>query len=266
MINSFGSLSINHLIQANKTDSFRCYKPFNLRTKFAVIKGISLLFLVLLMQTSFAQQKEVHVKWVEEEIILDGALDETAWQSTDAATDFWQYFPTDTLLSTSQTEIKMLFDKKYLYLGIKVYSQGDDYVVPSLKRDFSARANDNISMMFDTYRDGNNAFMFGTNPEGVQREALISGGGAERKDFRSTWDVKWQNVSKKYKGYYIAEIKIPLASFKFRDQETRWRFTAYRFDTQSNEWSTWGNTPQNQSLMSLAFMGNMIFERPLDKV
>ncbi|MDN3641821.1 DUF5916 domain-containing protein [Lutimonas halocynthiae] len=218
------------------------------------------------MQTSFAQQKEVHVKWVEEEIILDGALNETAWQSTDAATDFWQYFPTDTLLSTAQTEIKMLFDKKYLYVGIKVYSQGDDYVVPSLKRDFSARANDNISMMFDTYRDGNNAFMFGTNPEGVQREALISGGGAERKDFRSTWDVKWQNVSKKYKGYYIAEIKIPLASFKFRDQETRWRFTAYRFDTQSNEWSTWGNTPQNQSLMSLAFMGNMIFERPLDKV
>ena len=120
--------------------------------------------------------------------------------------------------------------------------------------------------MFDTYRDGNNAFMFGTNPEGVQREALISGGGNERKDFRSTWDVKWENVSKVYKGYYIAEMKIPLASFKFRDQETEWRFTSYRFDTQSNQWSTWANTPQNQIVMNLAFMGKMIFEKPLNKV
>jgi len=218
------------------------------------------------LHLSFAQQKEVTVKWIEEEIKLDGALDEGVWSSAQVATEFWQHFPTDTLLSSSQTEIKMLFDEKYLYVGIKVFMQGGDYVVPSLKRDYSARGNDNITMMFDTYRDGNNAFMFGTNPEGVQREALISGGGNERKDFRSTWDVKWENISKIYDGYYIAEMKIPLASFKFRDQETKWRFTSYRFDTQSNQWSTWANTPQNQIVMNLAFMGTMIFEKPLNKV
>ncbi len=229
-------------------------------------KGLLFTLIFMTISFSFAQQKEVHVKWVEEEISIDGLLDEDVWRTADVATDFWQYFPTDTLLSTSQTEIRMLFDEKFLYVGIKVYSLGDNYVVPSLKRDFSARANDNISMMFDTYRDGSNAFMFGTNPEGVQREALISGGGAGQRDFRSTWDVKWENVSKKYKGYYIAEIKIPLVSFKFRDQETKWRFTSYRFDTQSNESSTWGKTPQNQMISNLAFMGNMIFERPLNKV
>jgi len=222
--------------------------------------------MILLFQFSFAQQKEVTVKWIEEEIELDGALNEASWSTAEVATEFWQHFPTDTLLSSSQTEIKMLFDKKYLYVGIKVYLQGDDYVVPSLKRDFRARGNDNITMMFDTYRDGTNAFMFGTNPEGVQREALISGGGNSFKDFRSTWDVKWENISKVYDGYYIAEMKIPLASFKFRDQETQWRFTSYRFDTQSNQWSTWANTPQNQIVMNLAFMGLMTFEKPLDKV
>ncbi|MCP4883161.1 MAG: carbohydrate binding family 9 domain-containing protein [Flavobacteriales bacterium] len=211
-------------------------------------------------------QKEITVKWIEEEIELDGALNEASWSTAEVASEFWQHFPTDTLLSSSQTEIKMLFDKKYLYVGIKVYLQGDDYVVPSLKRDFRARGNDNITMMFDTYRDGTNAFMFGTNPEGVQREALISGGGNSFKDFRSTWDVKWENISKVYDGYYIAEMKIPLASFKFRDQETQWRFTSYRFDTQSNQWSTWANTPQNQIVMNLAFMGLMTFEKPLDKV
>ena len=112
------------------------------------------------LQFSFAQQKEITVKWIEEEMEIDGVLNELAWSSAEVATEFWQHFPTDTLLSSSQTEIQMLFDQKYLYVGIKVYLEGDDYVVPSLKRDFRATGNDNITLMFDTYRDGNNAFMF----------------------------------------------------------------------------------------------------------
>ena len=222
--------------------------------------------ILLLASAIYAQDKEVHVKWIDQEIELDGALNESVWSQVDPAKDFWQYFPTDTALSTSQTEIKMLYDAKYLYVGIIVFAKGDDYVVPSLRRDFSARGNDNISLLFDTYKDGSNAFFFGTNPEGVQREALISGGGAEFSDFRSTWDVKWQNASKVHKDHYIAEMKIPLSSFKFRDKETVWRFNSYRFDTQSNEWSSWANIPQNQHITNLAFMGLMIFEKPLDKV
>ena len=237
-----------------------------LRTIHAVMKGVVFLCLMLLMQTSFAQQKEIHVKWIEEEISLDGMLDEGVWQETEVSTDFWQYFPTDSLQSSSQTEIKMLYDSKYLYVGIKVIADGNDFIVPSLKRDFDARGNDNINLLFDTYKDGSNAFFFGSNSAGVQREALISGGGANYRDFIDTWDVKWENVSKIYAKYYISEMKIPLASFKFRDQETVWRFNSYRFDTQSNETSTWSRIPQNQTLTNLAFMGNMIFERPLNKV
>jgi hypothetical protein len=228
--------------------------------------SISLIIFFLFLGTLEAQKKEVHVKWIDQKITLDGELNEPAWISAEPATDFWQYFPTDTLLSTSQTEIKMLYDDKYLYVGIIVHSLGDDYIVPSLKRDFSARGNDNINLLFDTYNDGANAFFFGTNPEGVQREALISEGGSSYSNFKETWDVKWENASKVFENYYIAEIKIPLSSFKFRDKETVWRFNSYRFDTQSNQRSSWSRIPQNQNITNLAFMGDMIFEKPLDEV
>lgn len=226
----------------------------------------------LSLQFSIAQelldvkQKQIQVKWIAQEITVDGSLHEDVWSLADTATDYWQYFPTDSLLSESQTEIKMLYDDKYLYVGIKVYAKGNDFIVPSLKRDFDAGGNDNINLLFDTYKDGANAFFFGSNSEGVQREALISGGGANYADFRDTWDVKWENSSMIYKNYYISEMKIPLASFKFRDQETVWRFNSYRFDTQSNQISTWSRIPQNQTLTNLAFMGQMIFEKPLSKV
>ena len=35
-----------------------------------------LILLLLFCKATFAQQKEVHVKWIEEEISLDGNLDE----------------------------------------------------------------------------------------------------------------------------------------------------------------------------------------------
>lgn len=213
-----------------------------------------------------AQIKETHVKWIDQEIDLDGDLKESVWKEVEPANDFWQYFPTDTIKSAYQSEIRMLYDEKFLYVGIIMYSAGVDYVVPSLKRDFRAGGNDNITLVFDTFNDGNNAFVFGTNPAGVQREALISGGGSNDSDFKTSWDVKWENATKIYEGYYTVEIKIPMSSFKYKSSASKWRFNAYRFDTQSNETSSWMRIPQNQSIMNLAFMGDMIFERPLGKV
>ena len=90
----------------------------------------------------------------------------------------------------------MLFDDENLYVGIKVYASGKDYVTPSLRRDFRAGGNDNITLMFDTFNDGTNAFLFGSNPYGVLREMLLSGGGTDVRGFNGAWDVKWAGESK----------------------------------------------------------------------
>ena len=214
---------------------------------------------------AITQNKKVNVSYITEEIKLDAALNEASWYKKKPATDFWQYFPTDTLQAINQTEITMLFDDHNLYLGIKVYSSGNNYVIPSLKRDFRAGGSDNITLLIDTYNDGSNAFLFGTNPDGVMREALVSGGGKELRGFTSSWDTKWESVTKQYDDYYISEWAIPMSAFKYKEGETRWRFNSYMFDTQSNERTTWFQIPQNQYIFNLAFMGDMVFEKPLGK-
>ena len=211
----------------------------------------------------FAQTKEVMVKYISEPITLDAELTESAWNQATPASEFWQYFPTDSVQARNQTEIRFLFDDKTLYVGIKVYAIGNDYIVPSLKRDFRAGGSDNITLMFDTFNDGNNAFLFGSNPSGVRREALVSGGGRELRGFTTSWDTKWRGDTKQYDGYYICEWAIPLSAFKYKEGETRWRFNSYMFDTQDNERTTWINIPQNQFIFNLAYMGDMVFEKPL---
>jgi len=232
------------------------------------IKKYNIIILAFLILSGFnihAQNKEFHVKYIDKEIKIDGFFNEKIWNEVLPAKDFWQHFPADSVHSETQTEIKMLYDHKYLYVGIKVFSEGKDYIVPSLRRDFRARGNDNISLMFDTFNDGSNAFFFGTNPYGVEREALISGGGSGTNGFTTSWDTKWESKTKIFDSFYISEMKIPFSSFKFKEGETKWRFNSYRFDTQNNEWSTWMPIPQNQLIFNLAFMGDMIFEKPLGK-
>ena len=210
-------------------------------------------------------KKSVTVKYITEEIKLDAVLDEDAWSKAEPATNFFQYFPSDTVQAINQTEIRFLFDDKNLYVGIKVNAKGRDYIVPSLRRDFRAGGSDNVTLMFDTFNDGTNAFIFGSNPYGVRREILLSGGGNDLRGFVGAWDAKWYGESKIHDDHYILEWKIPLFSFKYREGETKWRFNSYQFDTQDNERNTWINIPQNQFIFNLAYMGDMIFEKPLGK-
>ncbi len=216
---------------------------------------------------SFAQTKpqSFTVKHISATIVSDGVLDEPIWETAESVSNFWQYFPIDSIPAKKQTEIKILYDDTNIYVGIKVETAGNNYVIQSLKRDFRAGGNDNITLLFDTFNDTNNAFLFGINPYGVRREGVISGGGFNRNGFSVSWDVKWKGESKIYDDYYTAELIIPLTSFKFEEGETKWRFNSYRFDTQSNENSTWVNIPQNQFIVNLAYMGDMIFEKPLPK-
>lgn len=229
------------------------------------MKKILSSFALILVFISYSQNKTVQVKFIDTPINLDGNLDETVWKDADSATDFWQYFPTDSLQATQQADIKLLYDDTNLYVGIKVNAPGDDFVVPSLRRDFRAGGSDNITLMFDTFNDGTNAFIFGTNPAGVQREILLSGGGNEISGFNTAWDTKWRSETIKHDNYYTIEWIIPFSAFKYREGETKWRLNSYHFDTQANERNTWINIPQNQPIFSLAYMGDMIFEKPLGK-
>lgn len=223
------------------------------------------LFFTLLTGHNLEAQHSITVKHIGEKIILDGKLDESVWQTADKADNFWQYFPTDSVKSRSHTEVRLLYDNYAIYIGIRAASVGGKFMVNSLRRDFSGAENDNVSLVFDTFSDGINAFMFSANPYGVQREALIADGGATREGFNFAWDIKWQVASAMHENFYVLEMAIPLSSLKFPEGSRKWRFQTYRWDLQINEQSAWVRVPQNQLLANLAFMGELIFEKPLGK-
>lgn len=221
--------------------------------------------LFLLMLTCWAlmfsfeqslQAQELSIKRATSPIKVDGVMEETAWTQATVTDRFHQYFPSDSIPAKAQTEVRLTYDDKYIYVIAKMHNLGPrKYVTPSLRRDFRGEANDVFTIVLDTYADRNNAFMFGVNPFGVQREGLIANGGAVIRfdTFSISWDSKWYSATKIYPNYWIAEMAIPLNSIRFKADNDQWLVNFYRFDSEYAEQSTWAPIPQNQLIINLAF-------------
>ena len=223
---------------------------------------LALLFPFLLL----SQEKEIFVPSFNGEIKIDGIGNESVWDIAKWTSDFWMWRPTDSLLAKKQTRFKIIRDNQNLYILVELSTNGTNFTTPSLKRDFSSYGQDYLHLLFDTFSDATNAFSFVTNPLGIKADGLISGG---NQDFRSnrnySWDTKWNVETKIKDNSYTAEFRIPFNSMFYDSKNSSWRFNIYRRNTQQNEHSIWVKTPQNQLIGNLAFMGKMVFEKPLKK-
>ena len=200
-------------------------------------------------------------------ITLDGILDEEIWTKEEGWNgNFMQYFPSDTSFSRLNTRMKIAFDDENLYIAAVMENLGPrKYVSTSLRRDFRGEQNDAIVFVLDTFNDQTNAFSFGINPYGVQREGLISNGGNRPDDFSLAWDNKWYSEAKIFENHWQAEMVIPLSTLRFNDGAQNWNLNAYRIDSEYGERSTWTPIPRNFSIISRAFSKKLIFEEPLKK-
>lgn len=222
------------------------------------------LALAAALQVLAQAPKRATVVYTDSAPVLDGILDEPFWQRSTPATDFWDNFPSDSTLAAYPTTIYFASDGVSLFVASVCESPGADYVIPSLRRDYRAGGNDNLTFVFDPFRTGRNALVFGMNPAGVNREALISNGGENGGDFEEAWDNKWRGESRITDDGWVSELAIPLRSLRYPAGDSVWHFNAYRFDTQSNSRSSWNRIPRNQMIMSLAYQGQLVWEAAPD--
>ena len=227
-------------------------------------------YIIIFLTFSFTyaqlDSKNYLVRTINSEINIDGIGDEIEWSKDKWESNFWMWRPTDSLQAKKQTRFKLIRNDKYLFILIESDTDGKNFNTPNLKRDFSTYPTDYLTLLFDTFNDGTNAFSFATNPIGLKADGLISGGNQNyRTDRNYAWDTKWNVATQINENSFIAEIRIPFSSFFYDNSQQFWRFNIYRGNTQINESSTWIKIPQNQVIGNLAFMGKMVFETPLEK-
>jgi len=229
-----------------------------------IVRFLILLF-VGLSAVSFGQSDGLHIKRATGPITVDAQMDEADWAEAQVAGKFKQQFPYDSSFAKSQTEVRMTYDDNFIYLFAVMYNTGPrQYVTPSLRRDFRGEANDSFVATFDTYLDNTNAFQFGTNPFGVQREGLVSNGGNNNDDLSLNWDNKWISAARMLEDRWVCEFAIPFKTLRYREGLSMWNINFYRIDSHNAERSTWTPIPRVYPLLSLAFMRKLHWDQPLE--
>lgn len=207
-----------------------------------------------------AAPQNLRIRKTAEPVKVDGVLDDAAWAAAQVAGDFTRQFPVDTGLTAFQTEIRLSFDDKNLYVSAVCYQPGETFTVQSLKRDFPNGSSDVLNILLDPFKDGLNGFAFGVNPFNVQREALIDNGTTLSFD----WDNRWVSAVSTSPDRWVAEIAIPFKTLRYKvsEGENRWQMNFVRVKLQNFEVSAWRPVPLQFAANNLAFTGSLIWEDP----
>jgi hypothetical protein len=227
-----------------------------------LLSGLLLVFSTFVLAQSPSPTDDsnyvVHIRQTTAAVKLDGELTEPGWQSAQVLKDFYQYFPFDTSYAKLPTEVRVMFDQNFMYVGFRVTQPRNSYITRSLKRDFENGTSDVITINIDPFRDRLNGFHFALSPYGVQREGLIANGS----DLSLDWDNKWYAEVKNYEDHWVAEIAIPFTTLRYRrfEGENSWRINFGRNSLQENEVSTWRPVPRQFRPSAVVFAGTMIWD------
>ncbi|WP_425276909.1 DUF5916 domain-containing protein [Spirosoma oryzicola] len=211
----------------------------------------------------YAQKKneayQLHISKATSPIVVDGNLDEPAWQATEVATDFWMVLPMDTSRANVRTDVRMSYDDQNIYLSAVCY-HGDvagPYIVESLRRDWSFPKNDNFILFMDTFDDQTNGFAFGVNAAGAQWDGLLYEGSKAN----LSWDNKWTSAVRNYSDRYILELAIPFKTIRYKRGITRWGVNFGRQDLKTTEKSSWTPIQRQFPTASLAYTGVLVWDQ-----
>jgi hypothetical protein len=190
---------------------------------------------------------------------IDGRVTEEAWAAVEPYSSFTQQDPIEGASATERTEVRVLFDRTNLYIGITCFdSEPDKIIVSQARRDSPLTDTDAVILVLDTFNDRQNAFVFGTNPLGIEYDGQVSGegltGGANSAGFapgstqqsnqqrgsisafNPNWDGDWRVKAQVTARGWEAELVIPLKTLRYApgSNET-WGFNVWRNIRRKNE-------------------------------
>ncbi len=175
-------------------------------------------------------------------IKFDGILDDPAWEKVEWGSDFIQYQPAENTPPAMNSQFKILYDDKYLYVGYRAYDSAPDSIVRRMSRrdEFPG---DWMEINIDSYHDLRTAFSFTFSVSGVRGDEFVSNNG---NNWDTSWNPIWEGKSHVDSLGWTAEVKIPFSQLRYGKQtEPVWGIQVMRRFFRKEERSTWQYIPQN---------------------
>ena len=166
----------------------------------------------------------LEIKRVLNAINIDGDLTDIEWGQVNGTEYFVEIEPGDNITPSEKTKVKVGYDDQNLYVAFWAFADPMDIRASYQNRD-QAWMDDFVAIFLDTYGDANAGTMIGSNPYGIQMDALNNGSGNEDPSF----DLVYKSQGKITDDGYQVEMAIPFSSLSFPDKEVQeWKVGFYR--------------------------------------
>jgi hypothetical protein len=176
-------------------------------------------------------------------ISIDGTLDEAVYASTPAIGGFVQQEPNEFQPATERTEAWIFFDDRSIYVSARCWETAPDRrVANEMRRDTNQlRQNDTFAVLFDTFHDKRNGYLFYANSIGGFADSQITDEGPPNVDWNTVWSVR----TAEFEGGWTIEMAIPFKSLRYAPgREQTWGLNLRRVVRWKNEWSYLGQVPR----------------------
>ena len=174
---------------------------------------------------------------------IDGSLDEPLWlEENNWSGDFIQRQPLENQAPTAQTSFKIVYDSKFLYIGIHCFDNEPDKINRRMSRRDGFNG-DWVEVIIDSFNDLRSAFSFSISAAGVRSDQSLSLNGQVEDP---AWNPIWVAKSLLNAQGWSAEMKIPLSQLRFDSEtNTSWGLQVRRRILRKEEFSVWQRVPQN---------------------
>ena len=213
---------------------------------------------------------QVRATRVAEAPVLDGEVaGDAAYAQSVPITELWQTTPNSGAPASERTEIRIVYTDRALYLGVTCFDRDPSSIIVSdSRRDAPLDETDSFSFILDTYLDGQNGFVFGTNPAGIEYDAQVSNegsggfGGRQQSGsgggFNINWDGSWEVQTAIDEHGWSAEFEIPFRTLRFpREAEQVWGLNIQRNVRRRNERAYWTRMPRQYTLSRVSRAGTL---------
>ncbi len=174
--------------------------------------------------------------------VIDGLLDDAGWNIVEWDGDFIEWRPDENTPPHQQTKFKIVYDKKNIYIAVKLYDKQPDSIVNRLSRR-DGFAGDWIEINFDSYHDLRTGFSFNVTSAGVKGDEFISANG---NNWDASWNPVWYAKTNIDAEGWTAEMKIPFSQLRFgKAKEQIWGLQLNRRIFRKEERSLWQRVPQD---------------------
>ncbi len=194
-----------------------------------------------------AQSGVAEARRAAEDMRIDGRADERVWSDAPRHRGFRMFEPRVDVDPTFDTEFRVAYDERNLYVFIRMFDPRPDSIMRALSRRDVRGPSDQIKLLIDSYDDKRSGYEFAVNPDGVKRDYAMSNDADEDE----SWDGIWEAGTTVDSLGWTAEFRIPLSQLRYADaQEHTFGFGVWRDVERFKErsaWPLWSPTRQGIS-------------------